>query len=345
MNELRWILLGFGIALLAAIYLWGRRSRRAADEESRSPAVRPARIEPDYRELEIPPHLRNLEASAVAERPDPYSNATEPLDERLASAVEPDEEDDDNSRTAPPDNAASPAATRHSNRFDELPTFVPETRPARPLPALQRARREPGLGPLSDAPDIAGKPAPAGRMQPGTGLDTRSAGPAEPRDPEPGPAITSAAKPSPSPEPRRKIFAVRLVAPTGQRFPGRALLTQLVAERMQHGRYGIFHLLDSSGESVFSIASMVEPGSFDLDAIPDEEFPGLTLFTVLPGPRSGTESISAMVGCAGRLQQSLGGTLQDDRGRPLRQAQLESMGREAKLFRRTGDSASSSAAV
>ena len=29
MNELRWILIGFGIVLLAAIYLWGRRGNRA----------------------------------------------------------------------------------------------------------------------------------------------------------------------------------------------------------------------------------------------------------------------------------------------------------------------------
>src|SRR4030095_8955032 len=28
MSELRWILIGFGIVLLAAIYLWGRRSNR-----------------------------------------------------------------------------------------------------------------------------------------------------------------------------------------------------------------------------------------------------------------------------------------------------------------------------
>ena len=29
MSELRWILIGFGIVLLAAIYLWGRRGNRA----------------------------------------------------------------------------------------------------------------------------------------------------------------------------------------------------------------------------------------------------------------------------------------------------------------------------
>ena len=34
MNELRWILIGFGIVLLAGIYLWGRRGRAEVDEDT-----------------------------------------------------------------------------------------------------------------------------------------------------------------------------------------------------------------------------------------------------------------------------------------------------------------------
>jgi cell division protein ZipA len=338
---LRWILLGFGIALLAAIYLWGRRSRPAAGDKSHSPVVSPARFEPDYRELEIPPHLRNHEAPAVAEPPNSYADATEPLDEQPESAFGPGEADE----AARPEVAASPAASQPPPDFVDLPTFVPETRPAVPMSALPRARREPSLGPLSDAPAVRERPPPLRRMESGLGLNSRSSDPAETPGPAEAPASTSTSDPSPSRESRRKIFAVRLVAPTGQRYPGRALLAQLVAERLQHGRYGIFHLLDSSGESVFSVASMVEPGSFDLDAMSECEFAGLTLFTLLPGPRSGTEAVSAMIACAGRLQQSLGGALQDERGMPLRQAYLESMGREAALFKRGGGSAPSPAAI
>ena len=98
---------------------------------------------------------------------------------------------------------------------------------------------------------------------------------------------------------------------------------------MQHGRYGIFHYLDANGESVFSVASMVEPGSFDLDAMPTAEFPGLTLFALLPGPKPGGDAIMAMIACSDRLQRTLGGALQDENGMPLQQARLETMWSEA----------------
>jgi hypothetical protein len=41
MNELRWILIGFGIVLLAAIYLWGRRGNRAVASDDAMVRMRP----------------------------------------------------------------------------------------------------------------------------------------------------------------------------------------------------------------------------------------------------------------------------------------------------------------
>ena len=41
MNELRWILIGFGIVLLAAIYLWGRRGNRGVASEDALLRTRP----------------------------------------------------------------------------------------------------------------------------------------------------------------------------------------------------------------------------------------------------------------------------------------------------------------
>src|SRR5918999_5657482 len=41
MSELRWILIGFGIVLLAAIYLWGRRGSRAAASDEATVRARP----------------------------------------------------------------------------------------------------------------------------------------------------------------------------------------------------------------------------------------------------------------------------------------------------------------
>src|SRR5690606_13361299 len=55
MSELRWILIGFGIVLLAAIYLWGRRGQ---SRESAPEAQLRARPEPS---LEGEPHLAGYE--------------------------------------------------------------------------------------------------------------------------------------------------------------------------------------------------------------------------------------------------------------------------------------------
>src|SRR5687767_14347875 len=62
MNELRWILIGFGIVLLAAIYLWGRRGNRAVASEEPPPRVRP---EPPMHVHE-PTLIRSVEQAIAA---------------------------------------------------------------------------------------------------------------------------------------------------------------------------------------------------------------------------------------------------------------------------------------
>src|SRR4030095_11199893 len=51
MSELRWILIGFGIVLLAAIYLWGRRGNRAVASDD---ALVRSRPEPSVHNTESP---------------------------------------------------------------------------------------------------------------------------------------------------------------------------------------------------------------------------------------------------------------------------------------------------
>src|SRR5918995_6831536 len=79
MNELRWILVGFGIVLLAAIYLWGRRgSRAAAADEPPPPRVRP---EPPLHVHE-PTLIRSVEqAIAASAQHDVAPPAEPPSDE------------------------------------------------------------------------------------------------------------------------------------------------------------------------------------------------------------------------------------------------------------------------
>lgn len=132
---------------------------------------------------------------------------------------------------------------------------------------------------------------------------------------EPSASAASAEPPKKQPE-KRKIVALRLTAPLTDRYAGTRLRTAFDATGLSHGKYGIFHRLHGD-RSVFSVASMVEPGSFDLATMADTQFSGVTLFALLPGPVAGSQAYDQLIDCARHLERALGGELQDERGTPL----------------------------
>lgn len=116
----------------------------------------------------------------------------------------------------------------------------------------------------------------------------------------------------------QKIIVLHVAARGSQRFAGAEVVSVLQAEGLRHGRFQIFHWhRDENPEPVFSVASMVEPGSFDLASIAEVTTPGLSLFLVLPGPEDATESFSQMLITARSLAQKLGGEVLDEHGSSL----------------------------
>ncbi len=117
----------------------------------------------------------------------------------------------------------------------------------------------------------------------------------------------------------QKIITLRLVAGKKRFFPGGELALSLRGLGLRHGKFGIFHRYDGADESavIFSVASLVEPGSFDLKNIKDQEIPGISLFLVLPGPIDGPQAFDLMAAAARALVQSLGGELLDESGSTL----------------------------
>jgi cell division protein ZipA len=268
MNELRWILIGFGIVLLAAIYLWGRRGNRAVAPED----------------------------GLVRTRPEPTMHTAEPTLLRAGedSAPEPVAGFDDLPPDEPPDPHSTPAM-HEPWRGRVEPTFAEaqtEEMPVRPL------QTSPPAGAPTAAPTLSSSEAPQARRVE-----------------------------------RRKILSLR-IAMAPQRVEGAKLLESLLAEFLQHGKYSIFHRLHTDGSIVFSVASMVEPGTFDLDKMSEAHFPGITMFTQLPGPMPGMHALNEMIACARRLQANLGGTLQDERGVPLTVHRIERMRQEVREFER-----------
>ena len=117
----------------------------------------------------------------------------------------------------------------------------------------------------------------------------------------------------------QKIVTVRIVAREKKAFAGDELILSMRGIGLRHGKFGIFHRYDGNDETktVFSAASLVEPGSFDLQNIQGQQIPGISLFLVLPGPIDSVEAFDLMLAAARTLTQSLNGELLDESGSNL----------------------------
>lgn len=209
--------------------------------------------------------------------------------------------------------------------------------PAAPRPQSP-VRVEPDLGPgevAAGTPESAGAIAfdVVGERALRTGAGQRR----EPRLEPPVPPAASApdddrpghagegVPPAPPAPPAQQIIALRLVAPPAEAFDGAALRAAIEAEGLAFGRYQIFHRLDAAGRTVFSLAGLKEPGTFDVATMDRGSFRGVALFVVLPGPLAGGEAFDALLAAARAIAGRLGGVLQDERGvvlGPVRIGQL-----------------------
>jgi len=117
----------------------------------------------------------------------------------------------------------------------------------------------------------------------------------------------------------QKIVTLRLIGRNKKPFQGDELILSMRGIGLRHGKFGIFHRYDGNDESrtIFSAASLVEPGSFDLENIKDQQIPGISLFLVLPGPVESIEGFDLMMAAARALAQSLDGELLDESGSTL----------------------------
>lgn len=315
--------MGFAVVLLAAIYFWGRKGSR---EGAKRTAL--TRERPELALFADDPPAENLPATELLA----WSNDTGT--EEAPAAI-----DDWRIERGAPDTRtyaepqpeewtpAQPAGRRGEGRRERVePTlsdaYIDEV-PPDDVPAASFEPATAAVEPEVEAPSRAAYAAPESAAE-------SAAVRAEERV---APTLSSADTPPPKRVERRKILALRLAA-APHRIEGSRLQEVFAAEGLQHGKYSIFHLLHEDGTSIFSVASMVEPGTFDLETMPQTQYPGVTLFAQLPGPVPGMHALNELVACARRLQQSLGGTLQDDRGVPLTVHRIERMRQEVREFER-----------
>jgi len=135
-----------------------------------------------------------------------------------------------------------------------------------------------------------------------------------------------------------KLVTVHVAAPRGQRFPGKELKAVFDLHGYRHGQMAIYHCtLD--GSKVFSIANMVQPGTFDEDQMDTFETPGFTLFMRLPIELDADVAFDFLIREARGLAQELDGTLRDSDRNPLSEQTIRHMREDVQqyMFRtRTG---------
>jgi cell division protein ZipA len=113
--------------------------------------------------------------------------------------------------------------------------------------------------------------------------------------------------------PPDRIVALRLIPRSGELAAERAV-TALRNAGLEHGRYSIFHRQLETNREGFSVASLTEPGSFDVDRLAGSTVAGLSFFVVLPGNGDPVARFDAMVETARALSVELAADLFDERG-------------------------------
>jgi cell division protein ZipA len=262
--ELRWILLGLSLPLLAAIWWWtarrtGQAPGNAELRESTAgkpvepmPALGDARPGPESRDWGVPPF--------------------EPLSIRTAE-------------------------------FDRVPVLDG--------PMMVSIDPEPFTADAAPAAAVADEPAAA----------------AEHSD-----RFAAMAPPAPNSAELQRIVTIRVCAIGDARWSGAQLLAAFELHGLAFGRYQVFHRNHVDGRSLFCVASLIEPGTFDSAAMADQEFRGVTLFAVLPGPIAPLETVDELFATARALAQELSGMAQDAKGIPLSPQRAAAMREDVARF-------------
>ena len=98
----------------------------------------------------------------------------------------------------------------------------------------------------------------------------------------------------------------------GERWNGSKVIEVLLRHGLKYGDMNIFHRVDATGVTQFSVANAVEPGSFDLADIKEMATPGVTMFLSIRGPNEPLGAYDDMLAVAQATAETLGGELRDE---------------------------------
>jgi cell division protein ZipA len=296
--ELRWILLGLCLPLLAFIWWW--TARRAGQtpgnaELRESPPVHeePARPPAEPRDWGVPPfeplNIRTAEFDRVPVLDGPMMVHPEPAPARSTPVAHPPMVTRAPAITDPPAMAHSPAEA-------DSPAAAPVL-PVAPAPGAGRDPKS-TTGPVGDNSD----------------------------------RFAASSAPPPNAGELQRIVTIRVCAVGEMRWSGAQLMAALELHGLAFGRYQVFHRKHVDGRSLFCVASLIEPGTFDMAVMGSQEFRGITLFAVLPGPTAPLDTVDELLRTARGLAEELSGMIQDAKGMPMSPQRAASLREDVAQF-------------
>lgn len=123
-----------------------------------------------------------------------------------------------------------------------------------------------------------------------------------------------------------EVFVLHVMATNDRIFRGNELLDTVLQCGMRFGEMNIFHRYVNAkgqGAPLFSMANILKPGTFDLDAMDEFTTPGVSFFMTLPIEADSLQTFELMVDTARAVAGTLGGEIRDDQRSIMTKQTLE----------------------